>query len=101
MVKFSEKPRRNHQKERPPLQKIISPENLRIEPLFARQKSPRKSFCSLCGAPCRSPKFLTFSNKFYSGCGTWIRTKINGFRVRCPTIRRSRNLSRKAFKRRG
>ena len=26
------------------------------------------------------------------GCGTWIRTKINGFRVRCPTIRRSRKV---------
>ena len=24
-------------------------------------------------------------------CGTWIRTKINGFKGHCPTIRRSRN----------
>ena len=26
------------------------------------------------------------------GCLTWIRTKINGVRVRCPTIRRSSNI---------
>ena len=26
---------------------------------------------------------------FYS-CGTWIRTRINGFKGRCPTVRRSR-----------
>ncbi len=26
------------------------------------------------------------------GCGTWTRTKINGFRVRCTTIIRSRNM---------
>lgn len=25
---------------------------------------------------------------FFVGCFTWIRTKINGVRVRCPTIRR-------------
>ncbi len=25
------------------------------------------------------------------GCGTWGRTKINGSKIRCPTIRRSRN----------
>ncbi len=29
------------------------------------------------------------------GCGTWIRTKINGAKTRCPTIRRSRNASTK------
>ena len=27
-----------------------------------------------------------------AGCLTWIRTKINGVRVRCPTIRRSSNV---------
>ncbi len=26
-----------------------------------------------------------------SGCGTWTRTMIDGFKGRCPTIRRSRN----------
>ena len=31
------------------------------------------------------------------GCFTWIRTKINGVRVRCPTIRRWSNLSNKGI----
>lgn len=29
-----------------------------------------------------------FANPVQIGCFTWIRTKINGVRVRCPTIRR-------------
>ena len=29
-----------------------------------------------------------FRERFFIGCFTWIRTKINGVRVRCPTIRR-------------
>lgn len=29
-----------------------------------------------------------------NGCGIWIRTKINGSKVHCPAVRRSRNTSR-------
>src|SRR5258708_3743780 len=32
-------------------------------------------------------------------CQTWIRTKINGFRVRCPTIRRSGKVRRTGVRR--
>ena len=46
---------------------------------------------------CSNPSTSTYKNKtitklwfyFYS-CGTWIRTRINGFKGRCPTVRRSR-----------
>ena len=31
---------------------------------------------------------LKNATSLQSGCFTWIRTKINGVRVRCPTIRR-------------
>lgn len=33
-----------------------------------------------------------FESTVQYGCLTWIRTKINGVRVRCPTIRRSSNI---------
>ena len=36
---------------------------------------------------------VRFAQKEKIGCGTWIRTKILGFKGRCPTIRRSRNIN--------
>ena len=43
-------------------------------------------------------KNLPCSGRLFVGCFAWIRTKINGVRVRCPTIRRqSNNLLQKTY----
>ena len=41
-----------------------------------------------CMRPVGSPREGRFKLKYNICCPAWIRTTVNGFKVRCPTIRR-------------
>ena len=59
--------------------------------IYSTSSRPRRKQRSLLAS--RIKKNTAKAGGILFGCGTWTRTKINGSKTRCPTIRRSRNNS--------